>query len=208
MRIRRLLPILSVLALPGCIVSDTVQEIHLEKDGSITWVVAQQDCHSDASEPAKRDEEEAAFLTSLRSEPPMAVAFGAIDGRDITMQILRDRAPFAVRTEARFASLPAAVERIAEATGVVMTTRSWAEGGIVHVSIEIPIDQDLEETGLDVVMPLAEEADELRFVLPRGAFVVAEGFALSDDGRVATLMEPEKVGNETRVARYVLAWRP
>ena len=102
--------------------------------------------------------------------------------------------PFAVWSEARYGSAADLAQRMLDRLQVPGRAVCWRSGDETHFELvcypEQAPDGDIEAA--KVLYPLLEGLDAYRLVLTRGRFTSAEGFRIEDDGRVASLIEPDE----------------
>ncbi len=101
---------------------------------------------------------------------------------------------FAVLGEARYGSAADLAQRMpgpppGARPGGLLAVRRRTHFELVCYPEQAP-DGDIEAA--KVLYPLLEGLDAYRLVLTRGRFTSAEGFRIEDDGRVASLIEPDE----------------
>lgn len=198
MRIRQALGAVAAVALltSGCLLKDTEETWYLSQDGAVTWVVTETDVRSDAQAAADRENEETAYRLAVdRQDHPMARAFRALGLTDLQTVVLRRDVPLTVRTEARGLTIGELGLRLIQRSGLTGTSVLAREGDAwvwtlaardpraPDATASLDEDEDLEA--------LLSDLDHLKVVLTNGRFQAAEGFTLSGDKRVATLVDPE-----------------
>jgi hypothetical protein len=199
------------VALPaaGCLVGDRSHTLYLDPDGAFTWEALERHIRSDAAAAADRDREEADFLAqSLASEQPIARGLRKLDPVSFRSEVVRDRRPFAVVSEARYDSIQNAFQRLLDGLGLPGRAEITREGGLVQltVTIEPPqLDSEGAETDDDLVA-LIGDLENMRIVLTRGKFVEAVGFKLTEDGAVATPLDQDVQEKVPAPLVYRLAW--
>jgi hypothetical protein len=115
------------------------------------------------------------------------IALGATEPRT---RILRATVPFSVVTDGRFASVQDLGQRMVYRLGLAGSSVVVREGATATWTLTIrdPHAQDAPTQNDEDVNALTEGLGELKITLTDGRFVEAEGFNLSSDGRVATLV--------------------
>ena len=194
-----------LVASAGCLVKDSTQTWYLEPDGSVTWVVLEKDVRSDADTAADREQEERTYIeAALKHEHSTVETLTTLGAADVSSRVLRDRVPFIVVTEGRFASLERLGQRLIEENGASGHSRLTRIGEDTEWAFELT---DTEKAGTETPGPAFETFENLKVVLATGRFVAARHFTLSTDGRVATIVldEPAKEGASTPFA-LTLRW--
>jgi hypothetical protein len=179
--------VLTALILPaaGCLVKDTTHTLYVDRQGSLTWLALETDVRAVDDDPAVRAREEAAYAEEAAAgDHGVARALARLRPTDLRTVTIRDRAPYAVATEARFASLDGAASQLIAALGVPGRSRLTRDGGLTRWRLEIDLATPAAGDD-DSLTALAEDVDRYRVVLTDGRFVDAVGFALRDDGRTA-----------------------
>ncbi len=170
----------------ACLESRTSHVLYLSPSGAVTWTVHDQDVHSNEPDRSKRAQEEADFLRAIqnRTHGPLQ-ALEAIGGRSATTELTRTERPWDVVTTAQFDRIDTLFATLLRELGIRgrASRSSDADRSTLHVqwTEDEPVS---EETP---VLELVEALDAYRVVLTEGRFVAAEGFAISPDGRTATL---------------------
>ena len=180
--------LLGLLPLAGCLIGERSQVLHLEADGSVTWIAHERAVRSDAGAPADRDREEAGYLDEARAEQ-QAVARGLakLAPRSLRATLLRDERPFQVMTEARFPALQPLLQRLLDGAGIVGSATVERDGPETHLTLTLLLaDEDGEGEADEDLAGLLGDFERMQFALARGKFVDATGFAISDDGALAT----------------------
>jgi hypothetical protein len=181
----------SVLA-GGCLVFDRVDTVYLEPGGPVTWSVMHKDVRSDAASAPERQDEEVPYLLGVQAQNhDLARGFWQLTPLDVRTRILRAIAPFTVTTEARFPSLAVLGQRLIDRFGLEGTSRlesgpdgtRWTLTVRESASPNGGTDDDVE---LEALVP---DLDHLVIVLVSGRFVDAQGFSVSNDGRVARFVD-------------------
>ncbi len=176
--------LLMAVASVGCLEKETTQTIYIERDGSVTWEVFEQDVYSSAGEKEQRLREENEYLRrALAGRPEIVDGLIEIGGTDVHAELLRDRRPFSLRATARFQDLEHALTGLFRAAEIGADLR-LEKVGDRHVLTIVPIDIEPLANDEGPVFELFR-SDELRFVVTEGEFEEAEGFAIEKDGRVA-----------------------
>ena len=111
-RITLALAMAASLAATACLQKDTTSTIYLRQDGSLDWVVLEQNVRSDDADAATRAAEEAAYVDDVaRGEHGVADAFLDLGAHDVSIRWLRDSRPYALMIDARFDSLAGLFDR-------------------------------------------------------------------------------------------------
>jgi hypothetical protein len=180
------------LTASACLLKDRTDTWYLEPNGAVTWSVLEKDVRSDAKAATDRQTEEGTYMTDVRNQVhPIAKAFRALGATEVRTRILRGSVPYTVVTEARFASLDAMGQTLIARTGLTGTSvleRDGA-GATWTLTMRDPHSADTPEQNDDDVSALIEGL-ALKITLTDGRFVTAgtQGFDISSDGRVATLL--------------------
>jgi hypothetical protein len=164
---------------------------------------------SDAQAPYDRQQEEQAYLLAVRQEQH-GIARGLRQFAPLSVQtiLLREPAPFTVRTAARFVRLDDVGHRLLAATGLAGTSILSTDGDAMEWALTIRDPRaaiDAERLDQDVA-ELVSDLDRLRVVLVDGRFETADGFEISNDRRVATMRPATPEGDEP-VVLLRLRWR-
>jgi hypothetical protein len=181
---------LVALLTTGCLVKDTTETWYVDAAGAVTWVVMEKDVRSDANTLADRQQEESLYWFAVQQQRhPMAAGLSELSGDKVRTFVLRGESPYTVRTEARFSGLDELGRRIIATTGLMGTSIVTREGPVWEWKFVVRDPSSVMSTtepseGVAAVM---ESADALQVVLVFGRFDSAEGFTLSNDGRVATI---------------------
>lgn len=190
---RRMVPTLLVAVLPlaGCLIGDRSHVLHLETDGSVTWIAHERAVRSDAGDPGDREREEAAYLDEARAgRQAVARGLAKLEPLSLHATLLRDERPFQVVTEARFAALQPLLQRLIEGAGAAGTATVERLGEEWHLTLTLePEDKSgkaPEAESDDDLLGLLADFEQMQFALARGKFVAATGFTLSADGATAT----------------------
>ncbi len=177
----------------GCLVKENSTTICLEPDGSARWTVLERNIHATGETPADRQREEDEFMAAVAADRhPNAVAFRGLGGSDVRTEVVSARWPFAVVTEARFPDIARVFQQIADTIGEVHGhSRLERNGNRTTWTITLDYDPASERSDSDD----ASDADLSLFgddgpvfFMRHGQFVDAVGFDITDDGRVAKLV--------------------
>jgi hypothetical protein len=205
------LPLLTGLLLaPACIQQETTHTLYMSPDGVLVWTSLECDIRSDARTPFDRAREEGEFLDRLATGMhPIPVAFKHLGADPVQIRFLRQKRPYVVMTEARFASIDRTLQRLLDEIQLVGTAVITEDGSerTLTVTIERPSEQfELAED--NPVLPLVDPAVPYRCVLTEGRFVSAIGFRVSGDGVIAVLDEKifEELDEPGDVVRLSLTW--
>jgi hypothetical protein len=197
----------------GCLVFDRIDTVYLEPGGTVTWSVMHKDVRSDAASAPDRQDEEVPYLLAVQAQShDLARGFGQLTPLDVRTRILRAIAPFTVTTEARFPSLAVLGQRLIDRFGFAGTSRveTGATGTRWILTVREPASSQgsMEDDG--ALSALVPDLDHLVIVLISGRFVDAQGFSVSNDGRVARFVgDPSFESKIEKGAEIVvsLTWR-
>jgi len=174
----------------ACLLKERTDTWYLEPSGAVSWSVIEKDVRSDAQAAVDRQNEEAAYISAVRSQThPLARAFGLLGPAPVRTQILRGTLPFTVITQATFASIDALGLRLIgrlRLSGSSVLERS-AEGTQWTFSVRDPRAQDAAKADDEDLEELVNGLDGLHVVLTAGHFLAGENVQLSSDRRAATL---------------------
>jgi hypothetical protein len=199
-------------ATAACLVKDTRHTLYLDPDGRLEWTALETDVHAEGGEPAALAAEEEGYLADVQSgESGVYRAFRSLGALQADCRILRDRRPYAVWTEARFASLDAVGQTVLDRFGVPGQATLRTEKGETCFELVCYPDRAVDNAGEDAktLEALVEGFDRYRIVLTRGRFTAATGFRLEDNGRSAIPVEPDKdaVLADGGAVRFALRWQ-
>ena len=173
----------------ACLTKDVTETWYVDAAGAVTWVIQEQNVRSDAQSPLDRRSEENEYWLSVQQERhPMAEGMRELRGEKLRTVVLRSESPYTVQTDARFPGLDILGQRLIAAVGTTGTSivrrnqNSWEWTMVVRD----PSALDATTEPSDGVGAVLNDIDHLRVVLVAGRFDAAEGFSLSNDGRVAT----------------------
>ena len=179
--IRILMLLLIAAVAGGCLRKNTVHTIHLSPDGSARWTVEESHVYSDEEDAGARFTEEQAYIgAALMGAHPVARALQVI-GPDslVTTTVVRDERPFHVITQARFARIDHAVERLFREAGI--RADATLEGSERRQRLRITFDfTALVQERDSPALVLLEDLEQYRFVLTEGRFVAGGGFDTPD----------------------------
>ena len=190
---KRFASVLGVLAcvLPAsaCLKTDTTHVLYLSPTtAAVTWTVREHDVHSDEQDPAKRAQEEADFVRAVqegRNKPLLALE--ALDGTRVVTQLTRAERPWEAVTTGRFERIDALAAALLRELGIEGSATLSSDGNLTTLRVRVTAAEAArEESPADA---LVDEMTAYRLVLTDGRFVAGDGVAISDDGRVATLIE-------------------
>jgi hypothetical protein len=206
-------PVVMAIAMlaAGCLKKEITHTLCLSPAGEVTWIAAETNVYSDASEPAGRRAEEREYITGASTgRHPIALALEALrPAGQVRTRILRDEAPFFVVTDARFPSIETVMQQLLEETGGSVSVHLNAHGRRSTLTIEIDFSPDAPARDTPV-SAIVNDLDHLRIVMTEGRFVAATGFDIVD-GTVATLSdqwmkEAEKVYEAKGSVQMTLIW--
>jgi hypothetical protein len=215
-RIAHLFVIAATVATAACLQKDTTSTMYLRQDGSFDWVILEQNVRSDESTDASRLSEEARYVDGVsRGDTEIVDGLLALGAKDIHVQWLRSRRPYAVMVDARFDSLAKVCDRALAPCGVSYDSRITEYDGVVTWTLRADVGVDGERlesnTGEDCgdgLGGLDDATEHLRIVLESGTFTAAKGFAL-DGADTAKLDEEavQKAVETTGLIELSLSWR-
>jgi len=180
---------LALMTSPGCLLKDVSQTWYVDGNGAVTWVVQEHDVRSDAQSPIDRRNEESEYSILVQQQRhPMATGLRELGGDKVRTVVLRNEAPFDIRTEARFTGLDEVGRRLIAAIGGTGTSIVAREQGRWEWTMVVRDPSSLggsfePAAGITDVL---DGLDGLKVVLTSGRFESAKGFTLSKDGRVAS----------------------
>ena len=182
--------------------------LHLEADGSVTWIAHERAVRSDAGAPVDRDREEAGYLDEARAgRQAVARGLAKLGPLSLRSTLLRDERPFQVMTEARFAALQPLLQSLLDGAGIAGSATVVGLGEETHLTISFTFQDEGQalESDEDLV-GLLGDFEQMQFALASGKFVSSTGFTISDDGALATpiAIEGEPKAGEPLVLS--LAW--
>jgi hypothetical protein len=198
----------------GCLLKDRTDTWYLEPNGVVTWSVLEKDIRSDAKAAADRQTEEGTYMADVRNQVhPIARGFRALGAAEIRTKILRGSVPYSVVTEARFASLEVMGQTIIVRSGLSGSSilERDAVGATWTLTIRDPHAPDTPDQGDQDLSSVIEGLAGLKVTLTDGRFLAAgtQGFDISSDGRVATLLadkDDEKAFEDGALIVKKLKW--
>jgi hypothetical protein len=203
--------IVASAAAAGCLQKETSHTLYLVPDGSVEWVVAEGNVHSDEAEVGKRLMEEQAYIgPALLGTHGVARGLAALDPQQpVRTTIVRDQRPFLVLTSARFASIDRVLTRLFAEMGVRTSAsiQQGAAGNTLRVRLDFTRPLDEHQTA---VSELGDNLEHLRIVLTEGRFGAVSGVAVTD-GTSATLSadwldRAEKASETKSTIELALSW--
>jgi hypothetical protein len=198
-----ILAMAGLLMAGGCLRKEVTHTIYVSPS-AVEWSAIEKDVRSDANDPATRMLEEQDYMLGARAgQHGVAKALRAIGATRLETTILRRDRPFTVVTTGRFGDLGELVRAMFAAArvrgdatvvrdGCERTFRAWIDPE--SASNEDP----------DVLADLLAEASAYRIALSDGRFLRAEGFAIEQDGAIATPAPPG--AGEDGIVRMSLTW--
>ena len=178
-----------VLSASACLKIDTTHVLYLSPTtAAVTWTVREHDVHSDEQDPAKRAQDEADFVRAVqegRNEPLLALE--ALDGTRVVTQLTRAERPWEAVTIGRFERIDALAAALLRELGIEGSATLSSEGNRTTLRVRLTAAEAAKEDS--PAAALVDEMTAYRLVLTEGRFVAGDGVAISDDGRVATLIE-------------------
>jgi len=214
---KTLLPLLATasLLLAGCLLKETIHTLYLDADGSLTWQVLERGVRSDADDPEERAVEEREYveLFSLgRHDVAEGLRVLGPDSLDAVM--LREKRPYTTMTTAHFPAIDALFRELIYQLGISGTVEYETSNGEHRLTVCIDLEEgepvEEDHGGSDEVLAVAAFLDsDSPIFLTDGVFTEAEGFELGDNGRSATLVEPDEEELKEMDALVLrLVWRP
>jgi hypothetical protein len=194
--------VVAALGATACLQKDTTSTIYLNPDGSVDWVVLEQNVRSDAGDGTERAAEEGAYLTALAEDRhAVAESFRALGGRDVRTQRIRESRPWMTLVSAHFEDLGAMWSPLLSACGIPHGTRTTSQGGITTWDFWADLGPDIVGAAPDHCADPLEgllDATDGAIVLTAGHFEQAVGLVLGGPDR-ATL--PDSVTDEETLAK-------
>ncbi len=199
----------------GCILKDTHHTLLVDADGGVTWVVVERNARSNAPDRADRDQEEAAFLDALEAgEHDVARALARAGASAVDSRLARCRRPYAVWTEARFASAEAMVEALLAELDLGGHASLTRDGDRFCFDLVVSIPEDSEDSASaaggdgddETVLALLDGIERLEVVLLDGRFTGATGFEVDGDRAVPVPLSEEEVEAAGGTVRFSLEW--
>jgi hypothetical protein len=204
---------LAAIVASGCLVKETTETWYVNPSGEVTVVMLEKDVRSDARTVVDRQTEENEYWLAVQQQRhPVAAGLLELGGNNLKTVVLRGEAPYTVQTEARFTGLDELGRRLIASTGVMGTSIVTHDGPTWDWTLTVrdPSSPMSATEPSDNVGAVTMEMDVLRVVLTSGRFEKAEGFDLSNDGRVATLnMKEQPAADEPEMPTVTLrlVWR-
>jgi len=203
--------IVASAAAAGCLQKETSHTLYLVPDGSVEWVVAEGNVHSDEAEVGKRLMEEQAYIgPALLGTHGVARGLAALDPQQpVRTTIVRDQRPFLVLTSARFASIDRVLTRLFAEMGVRTSAsiQQGAAGNTLRVRLDFNRPLDEHQTA---VSELGDNLEHFRIVLTEGRFGAVSGVDVTD-GTSAMLSadwldRAEKAYETKSTIEFALSW--
>lgn len=171
----------AALSLSGCLRKDSTHTLYLSPDGAVRWTAVEADVYSDEEDPAKRFEEEQAYIgAALIGAHPVAAGLNALRPDSfIDTRVLRDEPPFHVMTETRFFRIDRLVQQVLNEFGAAGRTSLRFEHGRMVLQVVLDFSRP-NRPSTSPAIRMAEEADRLRIVLTDGRFGPSVGFDVVD----------------------------
>lgn len=172
----------------ACLKKETTQTVYIAADGSIQWTVDEANVYSDETDIGKRLAEEEAYIgAALTGVHRVALGLQALKPDSLVgTTVLRDERPFHVITEARFAAIDSAFQRLFDETGfkAIVTQRRDDARSTLRMHFDFTKETQEKESA---AVALLEEIGSLRFVLADGRFVGGGGFDITDRTNAAAI---------------------
>jgi len=195
----------------GCLQKETTHTLYLSPDGRVAWVAVEANVHSDEEDPGKRAAEEQAFIgPALLGSHRTALGLQTL-GPDtlVGTTVVRGERPFHVITEAGFARIDTALERLLVGSGLPARVTLANDGDRTRLRIRF----DFSRTVVDRETPvsaLLEEIEHFVFVLTEGTFIAGGGFEAPDRGKAKLSKEAfdaiDRAMTARRAIELTLAW--
>jgi hypothetical protein len=185
---------LAAMLTSGCLLKDTTETWYVDGSGAVTWVVTEKDVRSDANTITDRQQEESVYWLAVQQQRhPMAAGLQELGGAKARTLVLRGEAPYTIQTEAHFTGLDELGRRILAATGAMGDSAITREGPQWEWKLLVRDPASLGSVGepSEGISALMDDMKALKVVLLSGRFESAQGFDLSNDRRVATLIEKD-----------------
>ena len=195
----------------GCLRKSTVHTVYLSPDGSAKWTVEESHVFSDEEDPGARFTEEQSYIgAALIGEHPIARGLqGLTPDSLVSTTVVRDERPFHVITEARFARIDRAFERLFGEAGIKAKAALEHVEGRQRLRITLDFSVAIQERETPV-LALLEEFGQYRFVLTEGRFVAGGGFDTPDRATAVLSREAQAAIDEAIEARtpieLMLSW--
>ena len=213
-RITLILAIAASLAAAACLQKDTTSTIYLRQDGSLDWVVLEQNVRSDDTDAAKRITEETAYVDEVaRGDHGVAEGFLALGADDVRIRWLRSERPYAMMVDARFDSLAGIFERPLTKCAVPHEVRITQDGGVTTWRLWFDVGPDGEglegdhDEGCDAGLDGLTDALTMTIVLESGTFTAATGFTLK--GADTAVIDEEGIERASKTSGRIelsLSW--
>jgi hypothetical protein len=206
-----ILAVAAVLVSSGCLRTETRHALYLSPDGNLRWVVDESNVASDESDEGKQLEEEQAYIrAALVGTHRVAQGLQVIAPDDAPRTtVIRDERPFHVITEARFAQVDRALERLFKTCGLPTSVDLTRDGDVARLRLRFDFRRGIAERDTPA-LALLEELQEFRFVLTRGRFVEGGGFEVVDRANAKLSRESlrrfEAAMESGHVVEFVLSW--
>ncbi len=204
----------AALGATACLQKDTTSTFYLNPDGTVDWVVLEQNVRSDARAGTERTAEEGAYLTALAEDRhAVTESLRALGGRDVQTLRIRELRPWMTLVSARFEDLGAVWSPLLSACGIPHGTRTATQGGITTWDFWAELGPDILDAAPDHCAEPFEgvfDAMDGAIVLTAGHFEQAVGLVLDGPDR-ATL--PDSVTDQETLAKtggrlvLSLSWR-
>lgn len=192
----------------GCLLKEEHHTWYLDANGEVSWSVVEQNVRSDARAEADRLREEAEYWNDVQVQNhEVARAFRDLGAASTRTRVIRSAVPYAVVTDAPFASIDALARQLILLSGLggTSTLEQDGEAYVWTMTIRDPRAEETQTTS-EAVTALAGALETLRVVLVRGRFDSPSGFRLEADRRVAVFeSNPE---TDTGAVVWQLRWRP
>jgi hypothetical protein len=213
-RITLILAMAASIAAAACLQKDTTSTIYLRQDGSLDWVVLEQNVRSNDTDAAKRLAEETAYVDAVaRGEHGVAEAFLALGADDVRIRWLRSERPYAVMVDARFDSLTDIFEQLLTRCRIPHETGMTQDGGVTTWRLWIDAGPDGEGLegdhgdGCDDGFEGLTDAMDMTIVLESGRFTAATGFTLQ--GADTAVIDEEGIEKASKTSGRIelsLSW--
>jgi hypothetical protein len=209
------LAIAAALLTAACLQKDTTSTIYLRSDGSVTWVILEQNVRSDERDDAARLAEEAGYVDGVsRGDSDMINSLFALGAKDVHVRWLRSARPYAAMVDARFDNIAGVFDRALATCGLPYESSVTELDGVATWILRADVGVDGDRLTHDALegcgnsLDGLDEALDLTIVLESGTFTAATGFTITGTDMAAldekTIEEHVK---STGVVELSLSWR-
>lgn len=192
----------------ACIKRDSAATWYVDSAGRVTWSILERDVRSDAAARVDRETEEQQYLFAVRSQTHGAAhGLKRLGAAGLKVSILQDKAPFTVLTEGAFPGLGEMGTRLITQFRLSGTSVVVRDGDTWTWTMTLSDPNASSGDTADDEDLVALMGDRLTVALREGRFLSATGFALDDEGRIATLNSDDKLkADENGMLTIGLCW--